>query len=217
VNVSGINGVSYQVKKYSASIRVQLGCFDQPAAGWYNTDITPHIFIARVPGLAHLMKLIGVLGEERWNSHKAKVFSHVHYLNLKNRFPFPSNSVEAFFSSHVLEHVYFDEACRLIEEIHRCLRPGGYVRFVLPDLEYALSRYKESDPSEFLEMVFENTAHSGKKNEHHWMYTSPYLVQLLIRGGFGSAREARFQETDYEPFKDLDNRPETSFFVEARK
>ena len=34
---------------------LHLGCFDRPIPGWVNTDITPHLFIARVPLLPRAM------------------------------------------------------------------------------------------------------------------------------------------------------------------
>ena len=34
--------------------RLQLGAFDQVHHNWVSTDITPHLLVARVPGLAWL-------------------------------------------------------------------------------------------------------------------------------------------------------------------
>jgi hypothetical protein len=39
--------------------KLHLGCFDQVLPGWVNTDITPHIFIARLPGLAVALRRAG--------------------------------------------------------------------------------------------------------------------------------------------------------------
>ena len=54
--------------------RLHLGCFDQVFPGWVNTDITPHIFIARIPGLAWLLYRAGMMSEQRYEQHKKRVF-----------------------------------------------------------------------------------------------------------------------------------------------
>jgi hypothetical protein len=45
--------------------KLHLGCFDQVFPGWVNTDITPHIFVARVPGLAWLLYSAGMMSDQR--------------------------------------------------------------------------------------------------------------------------------------------------------
>ena len=39
------------------TIKLHLGAFDCSQAGWVNTDITPHFFVAKIPGLAALIGL----------------------------------------------------------------------------------------------------------------------------------------------------------------
>lgn len=46
--------------------KLHLGCFDQVIPGWLNTDITPHVFVARVPGLAWFLYRIGKISKERY-------------------------------------------------------------------------------------------------------------------------------------------------------
>jgi predicted SAM-dependent methyltransferase len=199
------------------SIHLHLGCFDQPAQGWYNTDITPHIWIARIPLLAYLLWRTKVISQQRWQQHRDGVFRKVHYLNLSKALPFDNNSVKAVFSSHVLEHLHIKVTESLLEEIFRILEPGGYVRLVLPDLEYAMRLYSKHDPRAFLEMVFENATPGLEKNQHKWMFTAEYAETLLRDAGFPIVNRKSFQETEYEPFRDLDNRPDNSLYIEARK
>lgn len=197
--------------------RIHLGCFDQPAEGWYNTDITPHIWIARIPYLPHILFKLRMMSAQRWHQHKEGVFRKVHYLNLSRKLPFKNNSVKAIFSSHVLEHLNIEVTEALLQEVYRILEPGGYVRLVLPDLEWALRLYDKKDPRRFLEVVFENTQGGLEKNQHKWMFTAEYTATLLRKAGFESVSNMSFRKSEYEPFIALDNRPENSFYIEARK
>lgn len=55
--------------------------------------------------------------------------------------PFEAGTVDAVYSSHVLEHLTPDDARLLLRDIKRVLKPGGVVRLVLPDLEEQARTY----------------------------------------------------------------------------
>lgn len=198
-------------------LRVNLGCFDSSEEGWINTDITPHIWISRIPGSAWILWKCGLMDRARYDQHRAKIFDRVTYLNMAKRFPFRDNQVEAYFTSHALEHLYVYQTKKVLREIYRTLAPGGFVRIVLPDLDDAMSDYDAADPTVFLERIFQASEPSMKKNHHHWMYTSPYMDALLQEAGFSRIWVQGYQRTQYSPFLKLDNRPEGSFFIEAQK
>ena len=44
-------------------------------------------------------------------------------------------SVDAVWSSHILEHLFAHEAPLALREFHRVLKPGGFVLLTLPDLQ----------------------------------------------------------------------------------
>lgn len=205
-------------KNINDYLGIQLGCFNKPAKGWLNTDITPNIFISRVPGLPFILNHMGFVSDKRYLEHKQKIFKEVYYLNLLKKLPFPDSSVKAYFSSHVIEHLPLIKTKEILKEIFRTLQRGGYVRFVLPDLEYALSKYSPRNPETFLNMIFENQQiGSLSKNEHKWMFTYPYMEKLLSENGFTKVWKKEYRESNYIPFIELDNRPENSFFIEAQK
>jgi hypothetical protein len=68
--------------------KLHLGCFDQAYDGWVNADVTPHIFISRVPGLAlilfTLISLPVLLGE-RLNGCKVLILNGSTALPLSQR------------------------------------------------------------------------------------------------------------------------------------
>jgi predicted SAM-dependent methyltransferase len=55
--------------------------------------------------------------------------------------PAPSESVDACYSSHVLEHARLEEANFLIQDCFRVLKSGGIIRIVVPDLEMIIREY----------------------------------------------------------------------------
>lgn len=61
--------------------------------------------------------------------------------DLARGIPFPDDSVDAVYHSHVLEHLDADVARVFILECARVLRPGGTIRVVVPDFERACRDY----------------------------------------------------------------------------
>jgi len=78
--------------------------------------------------------------------------SNVRRVNLLAGFPFPANSFDAVYSSHVLEHFDKQQGNFLINEAYRVLRPGGLLRIVVPNLQGSCAEYlrildlSDSDP-----------------------------------------------------------------------
>ena len=198
---------------------IHLGCLDQPHKDWENFDITPHIFISKVPFLASLLHSVNLIDSERYSDHKNGVFKNVKYLNLAKKLPWKSNSVDAFFSSHVFEHLYYSDLKNLLKEIYRCLKPKGYIRTILPDLDYLISNYDQHNPNFFLSGLFENTGSKSSRNTHKWMYNKYSFKNELIEAGFEENKIifSEYKRTAFAPFLDLDNRKENSFFIEAQK
>ena len=77
---------------------------------------------------------------------------HVRRVNLLAGFPFPDNSFDVAYSSHVLEHFTPQQGAFLIRESCRVLKAGGTLRTVVPDLEASCREYlrilamNDSDP-----------------------------------------------------------------------
>jgi predicted SAM-dependent methyltransferase len=65
------------------------------------------------------------------------VISH----NLLNGIPFPNDTFDLVYHSHVLEHFKKRDAEYLLKECYRVLKPGGVLRVVVPDLEKIVRHY----------------------------------------------------------------------------
>lgn len=61
--------------------------------------------------------------------------------NFLNGIPFPENSYDVVYHSHLLEHLPKDRAAAFVHECFRVLKKGGVIRVVVPDLEQVMREY----------------------------------------------------------------------------
>jgi SAM-dependent methyltransferase len=198
--------------------RLELGAFDRVHDGWLSTDITPHLLVARVPGLPWLLHRAGVIGDERYVTHRSGAFRQIRYLDLNGRLRFPDDYFECVYSSHVLEHLHPDVAERCLREVRRILAPGGIVRVAVPNLDGLVARYDPADPDTFLYGLYQGrgSASVGSSERHWWHYNAGSLESLLRRTGFTEIRTCAYREGDMPDVGLVDNR-EGSLFMEAVK
>lgn len=204
-----MSGTGVEVK------RLHLGCFDAPVDGWVNTDITPHIWISRIPLAAQALHMVGKMSPERLAQHRNGIFQKVSYLNVSKRFPYSSESFESIFTCHMLEHLYPPVALHCIRECYRVLSPGGLIRIVIPDLDRIVATYDRTEPQSFLQAIFEY-GRGLEKNSHHWHYNFCSLKTTLLSVGFQRVERRDFQIGECPDVEKMDNRP-GSLFVEGYK
>jgi SAM-dependent methyltransferase len=198
----------------AGGIRLHIGAFDCAIDGWLNTDITPHIWISRIPFMARLLFAFGFMDNDRFRQHQRGVFSKLKYMDLTRPLPLKDGSVSVVFSSHVFEHLFSDEVGSLIHELHRVLVPAGICRVVVPDLEKIIAMFNADFPEPFLESVYEAGKRYHIKNAHHWGFTGSSLTRLFLNARFSKAYVTRYHEGACPDLELLDNRPD-SLFVEA--
>ena len=202
-------------KARGQNLKVHLGCFDQQIPGWINTDITPHIFVSRIPALPFLLHKAGLLSHERYQQHKNDVFRNVFYLNATAKFPFEKCTVDYVFCSHFLEHLYPVGAQFCIAEVFRILKQGGIFRVAVPDLDAIIMKYNPTKSDEFCQGFFE-AKQKRDKNQHHWHYNEIALSRILREAGFRKVYRCEFQQGNCVDVEIIDNRSE-SLFMEAEK
>jgi SAM-dependent methyltransferase len=195
---------------------LHLGSLAEEVPGWENTDITPHIFVAKVPGAARILRALRLMTAGRYEEHSRGVYARLRYLNAAKRFPYPEGTFDNVFSCHMLEHLYREEAEHCVRESYRVLKPGGVLRIVVPDLDLLVRAYDERKPEQLLQKIYENTQ-PRDKNRHHWMYTASSLSRLLSNAGFRSVERAAYQKGRCPDLERLDSRPDESLFVEGAK
>jgi SAM-dependent methyltransferase len=194
-----------------AGPRLHVGAFDVVHDGWLNTDVTPHLMAARVPGLPRLARALGRLDDERWAAHEDGRFRRLRYLDVTRPLPFSDDVFEAALGSHVLEHLAPDEGDALLRELRRVLRPGGILRIAVPDLDAVIASYDPADPDGFLEGMLQGRTRSRSRHRHWWHYNERSLGAALARAGFADVRRFGFREGRCPDVERVDTRSESLF------
>lgn len=86
-----------------------------------------------------------------WYNYKKRTIDFELDLMTGDPFPFPSNSVYLFYSSHTLEHIPQEYCQHILNEIYRCLKPAGGVRITVPDFDLAHEAFLQNSSDFFVE------------------------------------------------------------------
>ena len=138
--------------------------------------------------------------------------------NLKYGVPLPAGSVDFVFSSHVLHHLYKDQARELLSEILRILKPGGTLRVAVPDLEYIVNLYLQGLREEAIEKYFfYPSATRSDLSTRHYQYDFVLLSKLLTGAGFDHVHRCDYRQGRTPDLDQLDRLSHETLFVEAEK
>lgn len=197
--------------------RLQLGAFDQVPEGWLNTDVTPHLFVARVPGLPWLLCRLGVIGPERYAAHRSGAFRRLSYLDVTRPFRFDDDTLRGRvrLSSPRASR---PRRCRAVPRGDTSHSPSGRVlRLAVPDLDEVVAQYDATDPDGFLAGLYD--AHSGRRSSssrHRWMYNARSLEALLRRVGFREVERCEYRQGRCPDVAKIETR-QWSLFMEGVK
>jgi SAM-dependent methyltransferase len=140
--------------------------------------------------------------------------------------PFASASLPCAVAIHVLQDLPYPDVDRALRELWRVLRPGGWLRLGLPDLDRAIDAYRSGDTAYFYVPDRDAATAGGKLVAQIVWYGSvrtPFtwdcIAELLARAGFVAIARRRFGESAAGALglARLDNRERESLFVEARR
>jgi len=189
--------------------RLNLGCGTTSAPGWVNVDGSWSAWLSRHRAIRSVLVRCGVVparaGDGDWPDD-------VVVRDLRKSLPFSSESFDAIYASHVVEHLYRTEAAGLLAECRRILKPGGLLRVVVPDLKAIVDEYvaaggnghgptTPTDPCARLNsrlMLRQGSPPSGPLHlrlysffsdfhSHKWMYDATHLAGLFRDAGFADA------------------------------
>lgn len=144
---------------------LNLGCgvktSDRP--GVINIDWSIYLRIKR----SRLFRVMGplIFNGQRWDKFRS-LPDNIMVYNLAKGIPFPSESIDVVYHSHMLEHLDRDVAVTFLHEIKRVLKPGGICRIVVPDLEKLAKLY--------VDHISACDSGVGQADEHDL-----YIAQLL--------------------------------------
>jgi hypothetical protein len=143
------------------------------------------------------------------------------YLDATRRWPLKTSSVEYVFSDNVIEHLTLQAGRQMLMEAHRCMRPGGIIRTVTPDLRAHVDMYVQGgsvlnnevanhyrdiglDVEYPIDLVRIPVAAFG----HHAGYVHDFdtLAAELHRAGFSNVIRCELGESEHQALRGLDLR-----------
>jgi len=166
---------------------------------------------------------IGSLGHylEGWlNTDILPTDRRTAYLDAAKRFPIPSNSFDAIFAEHMLEHIAFKDGQHMLRECLRILKPGGRIRIVTPRLGFLFDMLKEPlSPTQlgYIRFTREQWMPEATSDEasfvvnnmfynygHRFIYDERTLVASLATAGFTAIVQGRTCDSDDPNFQSVD-------------
>lgn len=207
---------------------LHLGCGLNTPEGWINLDGSWNARLAKHTIMRRLLKTLHMLPsgllDIPWSSD---ILIH----DVRKSLPFQCQSLCAIYASHLLEHLYLEEAKRLLKECFRTLQPGGVLRMVVPDLRAIILEYMEQKtPSDLSNEMKENSradrlnkslslrnpeppsgnifyrVYTAAKNFHihKWAYDADSLAIYFGWAGFVDVREMQFHQSRIEEIQKIE-------------
>jgi len=210
-------------------MRINVGCGQTPTKGWMNFDNPFSIYLSKMPFLMILLYKLRLLEEPQYQFIKFCQLNHIEYGDATKRLPLEDGSIDAFYSSHMIEHLDQTDLGRVLKEARRVLCPGGIIRLVVPDLRKLAEQYIESrDADKFISSILLcqsaprriiqklRVMITGNRN-HRWMYDGESLRGILTSHGFLKASVMPPGKTRIKNHESLDlkEREAESVYVEA--
>ena len=143
--------------------------------------------------------------------------------DLRKGIPFPDNSLEKLYSSHLFEHLSYRESQKFLDECLRVLKPGGTFSICVPNARIYIEAYVNRDTK--LEGFFghkpayNNTTRIDYVNyvaylggEHKHMFDEDSMLHILSEKGFKNVRLR-----DFDPETDLEARHFESLYAIGEK
>jgi len=136
-------------------------------------------------------------------------------------YPFESDSFDFVYSEHMIEHLPYDAALKMLKECHRVLKPGGVIRIVTPDLAKILNIYpqpKDSLGERYLDWMSTTFTPGVSENQtthvvnsffrlwgHQFLYDAGTLTTTLIKCGFTNIGKHELGTSHHIEMQKLEN------------
>jgi predicted SAM-dependent methyltransferase len=128
------------------------------------------------------------------------------WADISAKLPFRAETVAAFYSHHVIEHLPDRVLPFHFSEMFRSLKSGGIIRIGGPNADMAIRKFEEHDLDWFDDFPDYRRSIGGRfanfvlcRGEHLTILTSSYLRELAADAGFHQIRFCRPAEETHFP------------------
>jgi len=124
----------------------------------------------------------------------------IYALDTSAKLPFDDCTFSVVFSEHLIEHMEYPSGARMLREVYRVLRPGGYVRFSTPDLHRLVGLLLHNNDNvrlSYVRLINHLFSDADDLNDptftinsvfyshgHRFLYTEELLTKLYSNTGF---------------------------------
>lgn len=200
---------------------LHLGCGLIAPPQWHNVDGSWAAWFAQHPTLRSLLTALHILPA---SASKTPWPTNIQICDLRKPLPFSAGTFDGCYSSHVIEHLFREEALALLKEAHRILKPGGVCRTLVPDFGALVSEYRgetdlgvwyaaeqaaaADDPArlflirlhtymQYPPRGWRQKLYTGFGNFqlHKWMYDAHSLKKLMAEAGFSACEQKGLHES----------------------
>ncbi len=193
---------------------VNFGCGIYAPPQWENYDVSPTLQIRKIPIIGKIISRL---------LHDIPFPEHIKVGNIVKGLPLPKSSVDVMYSSHVLEHMSYEDAKQAIANVYLHLKPGGVFRSVLPDIEVLMKEYQAhkllNNPNAaniFLQEALLGLEEKPKGllrkfiaifgNYHHlWMWDFESLSAELAKAGFVNIKRCTPGDSSDKMFEHIED------------
>lgn len=184
-----------------------IGCGYTIGKSWLNYDSSPIAFFDQIPILNQIIRI-----------NKSKFPKGIIYGNIVKKKLCDNNLADNIYCSHVLEHVSYLDAKKMLKNIYDMLKKGGIFRIVVPSLDARIENYRENVDAN----IFMESLGCVKKNEdsnlinklrflfggsrHRWMYDNKSLYNELKIAGFDNIRNCDHGDSGLDIFYEVEDK-----------
>jgi len=178
-------------------VKLNIGGGFTYCEGFTNVDICRDYALAWFPWPVLLYALSGTRKHHPYSAYEKVMRSRPIRHDVRRPLPFPDDSVDEIYTSHLLEHLTHEEGSWFLASMDRVIKPGGTIRIVTPP--WGVDR----------EIVFNE--HTDEWSRHKWLWTYEEIAEF-----FDNAELCSYH-TGNSTALSLDSMPEQSIYVEVRK
>ena len=146
----------------------------------------------------------GEINSPEYINIDARKDKHIHIVtrNIFRLWMIPANTADLIYMCHILEHVPRSQLSEVLKEMYRILKPNGKLRISVPDFDYIISIYNDTNHEiEYISPPLMG-GQDYPENFHFEVFNKNYLEKLLRANKFSNVIQWNPLEVEYHNFED---------------
>ena len=166
---------------------------------------------------------VGINGWTTVDNENSEIGSDISW-DLRKGIPLPDNSVHKIYSSHLLEHIPYNQLLIFLRECRRVMKTDGKFLVCVPNFRLYVDAYAKGENFKDRETWWKpGSVDTGSamdqlnyaaymQDQHKYVFDEENLINTLLKAGFSDA-----QLREFDPTLDLKERDSESIYAVALK